>query len=340
VFEWFPFAHANLTKITGGLRRKETKSFDIFFELQIEKTFSCSIYVLLSNFENFNFKLKSLKNLFPDNWNSIFSKTRNDFVFEKRNKDYGAYFLRQGYFKTLIRSYLAAIVIILIMVYTPVIVNIIDELLDKNILTEKEIAELAKSSDIELSPPPEIQLDIKNLPAIPNIIIQKKDSVIHKPKEIILNKDSILKIMDSTLLAMKESLHNDSIKRWNDSLAIAAANAQNDIINNHGSLQMKVDKMPEYPGGELAMNKYVKDHLRFSLRAKAMNTMGAVNVEFVVEADGSLSHIKMLMSAGNGLDEEVIKLINGMPHWKPGMRRGKPQRFLINLPVNFILRGK
>jgi protein TonB len=284
--------------------------------------------------------LNFLKNLLFSNWISIFSKTRNDFVFEKRNKDYGAYFLRKGYFKTLIRSYFAALIFIFLIVYTPVVLQMIEDLRNKNLLTEKDIEELTKTKDIELSPPPEIQFDITKPPAVPAIVIQKKDSILPKPKEIIPNKDSLQRIRDSLLLAMKDSMMNDSINRRNDSLSKVAADERNDIINNHGSLQMKVDAMPEFPGGELALRKYIKDNLKYSLRAKAMQTMGTVNVAFVVEEDGSLTNIRMLMMAGNGLNDEVIKLIKGMPHWKPGMRRGKPQRFLINLPVNFYLRNK
>ncbi len=279
--------------------------------------------------------MNSLKNFLFNNWNSIFSKTRNDFVFDKKNKNYGAYFLRKGYFKTLIRSYLIAILFLLLLVYTPSILEIINELRNKNILTDKEISELSKSTDIVLQPPPEIQLDITKPPAIPQIIIQRKDTIPPKPKENSSPKDTVIINQDSLLLAMKDSLEKDSLNRIKDSSALA-----NDIINTNGSLRMKVDAMPEFPGGAIALRFFLKTHIQYSLRAKASNTMGIVNVSFVVEADGSLTNIRLLMAVGNGLDDAVIQMIQAMPHWKPGMRRGKPQRFLVNLPVNFTLKDK
>ncbi len=279
--------------------------------------------------------MASQKKLFSNNWNSLFSKTRNDFAFEKRNREYGAYNLRQAYFKTLLKSYFAAIFIILLLVYAPTIYSYIEEMRNHNSLTDKEIAELMKTTDVVLSPPPEILVDLVRPPSIPRIIIQKKDSITHKHKEIIPQKDSIPANADSLLLAKKDSLQKDSILKKKNSDALA-----NDIINKNGRLSMKVDAMPEFPGGDLALNAYIKQHVRYSLHAKAMHTIATVDVSFVVEEDGSLTNIRLLMIAGNGLDEEVINLVKGMPKWKPGTRRGKPQRFLMYLPVNFSLKGK
>ena len=259
--------------------------------------------------------MTSLKNFFSKNWTSVFSKTRNDFVFEHRNKDYGAYRLRKGYFKTLVWSYLAALCIIFLLVYSPAIYSYIEDMRNKNLLSEKDLAELMKSSDVVLSPPPDIQIDLVKPPAVPQIIIQKKDSVKVKAKEKIIPKDTITINQDSLLLVRKDSLAKDSIIN-----KVAADALANDIINKNGSLQMRVDALPEFPGGELALNGYIKEHLKYSLRAKAMHTNGTVDVSFVVEADGSLTHIRLMMIAGNGLDDEVIALIKGMPKWKPGMR--------------------
>jgi protein TonB len=58
-------------------------------------------------------------------------------------------------------------------------------------------------------------------------------------------------------------------------------------------------------------------------------------VNFVVEADGSLSDIKIVKGLGYGCDEEVMRLIRQMPKWKPGTQRGKAVRVRMAHPVIF-----
>ncbi len=268
-----------------------------------------------------------------DNWTSIISKTRNAIVFENKNKEYGAYKIRQGYFKTLIRSYIVSIIFIFLLFYTPVIIDLINDYRNKNILSEKDFAELTKMSDILLSPPPEIEVTKPS--GIPVYDIKQQDTVQLKPKPI--EPDSGKIKQDSLLLAKKDSLFNDSINKMNDSMKLATKNANPDIKNQNGLLSIKVDALPEFPGGAQALDEYLRQHSKYTLKAKAMGTNGTVNVSFIVEADGSISNIRLMKVAGNGLDDQVVSTIKNMPHWKPGIFRQHPKRFIMYLPINYSL---
>jgi len=63
---------------------------------------------------------------------------------------------------------------------------------------------------------------------------------------------------------------------------------------------------------------------------------GTVITSFVVEKDGTLSHIKVLRHLGYGTKEEAIRLLKSMPAWKPGLQRGREIKVskILRIPVN------
>jgi len=100
----------------------------------------------------------------------------------------------------------------------------------------------------------------------------------------------------------------------------------------------KAEKMPEYPGGEAALSKFVEDNISYPQDAIDQNTEGTVNVSFVVDEKGKVMNpVATGKSAGRGLDEEAIKVVRQMPSWKPGMVKGKPVKTRLSLPVTFKL---
>lgn len=96
--------------------------------------------------------------------------------------------------------------------------------------------------------------------------------------------------------------------------------------------------MPEFPGGEAALRRYLANTLQYPRIAIENRIQGTVFVSFVVERDGSISEIRVLRGIGGGCDEEAIRAIQNMPRWKPGRQGAHPVRVRYNLPVAFRLR--
>jgi len=71
--------------------------------------------------------------------------------------------------------------------------------------------------------------------------------------------------------------------------------------------------------------------------AKEANIEGRVIVEFVVERDGQISHLKILRDIGGGCGQEAINVLKNMPKWKPGRQQGVPVRVKYIIPVVFKL---
>ena len=99
-----------------------------------------------------------------------------------------------------------------------------------------------------------------------------------------------------------------------------------------------VESMPEFPGGQQAMMKYIAENIKYPVIAQENGIQGRVICQFVVEKDGKVSDIQVVRSSGEAsLDKEAQRVINSMPRWKPGKQRGKPVRVKYTLPVNFRL---
>ncbi len=97
-----------------------------------------------------------------------------------------------------------------------------------------------------------------------------------------------------------------------------------------------VEKMAQFPGGQSALNEYVKSHLRYPESCYNVKIEGRAIIQFIVEKDGSISTITVARSSGSkDLDNEAVRLVRQMPNWVPGEQRGKLVRCKFTLPINF-----
>lgn len=98
-----------------------------------------------------------------------------------------------------------------------------------------------------------------------------------------------------------------------------------------------VGQMPEFPGGHVALEKYLENHLQYPEVAQENGTQGRVTVQFVVNTDGSISDAQVVRGLDSSCNGEALRLINSMPRWIPGQQDGKNVRVRYILPVTFRL---
>ena len=106
---------------------------------------------------------------------------------------------------------------------------------------------------------------------------------------------------------------------------------------DNDSIYQIVEQMPKFPGGESALMEYVSKNVAYPEEAKEKEIQGRVFIGFVVEKDGSVNEVKVMRGIGGGCDEEAVRVIKGMPKWKPGIQKGKPVRVSYMMPINFKL---
>ena len=99
---------------------------------------------------------------------------------------------------------------------------------------------------------------------------------------------------------------------------------------------MVVENMPEFPGGRKNLMNYLAKNIKYPEEALKAKIEGRVFVNFIVEKDGSISHVKVLRGIGHGCDKESVRVVENMPRWKPGEQKGQPVRLSFNLPIKFV----
>ena len=114
------------------------------------------------------------------------------------------------------------------------------------------------------------------------------------------------------------------------------AMAQSKKVANDKVIE-KAEVMPQFPGGDQAMMKFVSENVQYPEEAKEKEISGRVMVGFIVEKDGSISDVKVVKGIGGGCDEEAVRVVKAMPKWKPGKEKGKPVRVSYMMPFTFKL---
>lgn len=99
----------------------------------------------------------------------------------------------------------------------------------------------------------------------------------------------------------------------------------------------KIDQLPEFPGGQEGMLRYLTANVHYSSKARRKNIQGKVIITFVVDKKGSIVDPQVTRSVGREIDKEAMRVIKDMPQWKPGLINGKPVKVLYHLPVIFKL---
>jgi protein TonB len=95
--------------------------------------------------------------------------------------------------------------------------------------------------------------------------------------------------------------------------------------------------MPEFPGGDAALLKWIADHINYPTIAQENGIQGRVSCSFTVNADGSVEDVKVARSVDPNLDKEAVRVLSMLPKFKPGEQRGKKVRVKYSVPVRFRL---
>jgi protein TonB len=98
-----------------------------------------------------------------------------------------------------------------------------------------------------------------------------------------------------------------------------------------------VEDMPEFPGGEEALRKYIAQSVKYPVIAQENGIQGRVYVSFVVNTKGKVTDVKIARGVDPNLDKEAIRVVQAMPAWKPGKQRGKAVKVSYTVPINFVL---
>lgn len=126
-------------------------------------------------------------------------------------------------------------------------------------------------------------------------------------------------------------------KKGTASVIINKENGQK-IEKGKDGIYTNAEVMPQYPGGEQALSDFVVNKIEYPQSAVDRDAEGTVNISFVIDEKGKVVNAETIGNkAGNGFDDEAIRIVNQMPDWKPGTVKGKPVKTRLTLPITFKL---
>ena len=99
-----------------------------------------------------------------------------------------------------------------------------------------------------------------------------------------------------------------------------------------------VEEKPSFQGGDAnTFSKWI-GHMVYPEIAKENGVQGRVTLQFTVNADGTVSNIKVLRGVDSALDKEAVRVVSMSPRWKPGKQRDRAVKVTYTFPVIFQLR--
>jgi periplasmic protein TonB len=251
------------------------------------------------------------------------NKNLDDIVFDKRNKDYGAYYLRKSYNKNVARALIISVILFLGLV-TILVAGIVGPNHELTALTNYEM-------DSTLVKPP-VKDDVPKPPDQP---LQEK-RVSYAPIKVVIG-DTAEEFPD--LESLIERTTNKFITDTSDGGLLVDNSKNNKLIDLGGEEPPVIypEVLPSFNGGEDALYKWLGENIKYPQIAKETNIQGTVILQFVVEKDGSITGIQIMKDIGGGCGEEAVRVVNAMPKWKEGRQNNHPVRAQFVLPIRFVL---
>lgn len=108
--------------------------------------------------------------------------------------------------------------------------------------------------------------------------------------------------------------------------------------NRDEKILVSTEPMPSFPGGEVALNKFIKENLEYPSVDKCKRKEGQVVVLFAISPSGDVVNIRVKESLHSAYDTAVVSMIRKMPRWLPVNRKEISGDF--TLPVVFRLQNE
>jgi protein TonB len=254
-----------------------------------------------------------------------------DLVFEKRNKEYGAYYIRQHYADTVVKAMViafASMVTVFAVVGVLIRVKPITEIVIP--VTLDPVYDIPPAK-VEPPKPAEAKIEAAK-PAMPVKMVESLPPVVTPNAPDV----DLPKIEDNVAVGpvtVKNGVAGQNADPGTGNKGgIGTGDGDADSPNKE---YLAVEKMPEPVGGNAGWTKFLQNTIRYPNQALQNEKSGKVLVSFIIEKDGHLSNIQVVRGPGYGMDEEAARVLKLAKPWTPGMQNGRAVRVKLTLPVNF-----
>jgi len=114
---------------------------------------------------------------------------------------------------------------------------------------------------------------------------------------------------------------------------------QEEVIEEEPIPFALVEEKPKFQGGDANdFTRWVMSRIVYPEIAKENGVQGRVTLSFKVNADGTLTNVKVLRGVDPSLDKEAVRVVSSSPKWTPGKQRDRAVPVTYTFPVIFQLR--
>lgn len=262
--------------------------------------------------------------MFPKH--DIFSKEWCDIVFKGRNKSYGAYELRKDANRLLGRALLlVAVAVVLLGLVPTMIINVFNN--KKELHADVNVLSKIKIEDEPIPDMPKEPITFDDLPNNPIKTEKQRNEM----------AGSITIVKDGTSEELGNGKLVEAITDSTDVDASLFLKQQEATPQDEEVIENTPDDLAQFDGKDAvsAFRDFIARNLKYPEEAMNSKIQGTVYVQFVVEKDGSLSHITILRGIVPLIDNEVVRVVKSSPAWTPAKKKGKSVRVSYTIPIAF-----
>ncbi len=260
------------------------------------------------------------------NWNNLTLDARNELVFEGRNQAYGAFELRKEYNKRVTFIIGGMIVFSVLLFGLKVFIDNKPSGVDNSQDMSNIVVDLTPPPPQEEQPPPPPPPPpplVEMVKFVPPVI--KDDAVEEEPQKLQEEvKDVNVGVKD---------------QEGEKDLPVVPTE-ETGPAEKASEIFTVVEEMPEFPGGNLEMMKYIQKNIQYPAMAREAGISGKCFLKFVVNGDGTISDGTILKGVPGcpDCDKEAMRVVKSMPKWKAGKQNGRAVPVYFNLPINFTIK--
>ncbi|MDR0798273.1 MAG: TonB family protein [Dysgonamonadaceae bacterium] len=258
-----------------------------------------------------------------------------DLVFEGKNKEYGAYVLRDESSNRHIQALLTVVVLSLALIFIPrAIRSVVPQRASAPSITDEvKISQINTETAVTLPPVTQAK------PAPVSVMEALKPTSKLVPPRIIANdKVKAENLMETQDVLTAKGLELSTVAQT----GVPGGKVDpRDIIppttgdpgTTEGIIEPWVDQPPVFDH----VLQWLSNRIKYPAIAVEKGIQGQVVLRFVVNKDGSVSDVKVVKSLDPSCDKEAVRVVSSMPKWIPGRKNGELVATYFTLPVTFKL---
>lgn len=261
-----------------------------------------------------------------------------DVIFEKRNKAYGAYALRQSSTKRHLVAFGTVVLLAIAIAVFPMLLSTIKAATSK---PGQGVDEAYTVMNIENDYKPDVEEIIQPKMEQPKleVMLTSKFTPPRIVDEIDPDKSEMKghnEIFEAEGIISKFEVPEGSKSKF--AIDPNELELHRKIMDDSpAKVHEIVEAMPAFPGGESEMNRYLRQNLKYPVSDQEQNIQGRVTLRFVVDKEGNISNVTVLKGISPNCDREAVRVVKSMPRWIPGRQNGNAVAVYFNLPIVFRL---